>query len=287
MRDQNPMLLGKTCIITGGSRGIGFAIAAELIDKGARVVICSRAKPDLRKALQILNRKNIAAFGKICDVSLFDDCKELLSFAQKNLGKVDILVNNAGIYGPIDSFEKINISDFKKTIEINLMGMVYCSYLAIPIMEKNGGGKIVNLCGAGVGGGTLPKFAAYFTSKFAVVGFTEVLASELKEKNITVNAISPGPVNTYLNRYLIEQGPKKSGKEMYENAIQQQKDGGVSPQLAAKLVSYLASPQANHISGRLLSAKWNSPQKLMQIKKFGRNLYTLRKINQEQYYEKE
>lgn len=275
-----------TAVITGGARGIGFAIAKELVDQGAKVVICSRTKSDLEKALKLLNRKKEAAFGRICDVSSLRDCKELIAFAQKKLHKVDVLVNNAGIYGPIDSFEKINVNDFKKTIEINLMGMVYCSYFVIPIMKKNGNGKIINLCGAGVGGSTLPKFAAYFTSKFAVAGFTEVLAEELKEKNIQVNAISPGPVKTYLNRYLIEQGPKKSGKEIYENAILQQKDGGTSPELAAKLVSYLVSPQANHITGRLLSAKWNPPEKLMHIKDFGSNLYTLRKINEELYYEK-
>ncbi len=281
------MLSNKTCIITGGARGIGLAIAKELVSQGARVVICSRTKSDLQKALKDLNRKKKVAFGKICDVSKLSDCKELIKFAQKKLNKIDILVNNAGIYGPIDSFEKINLSDFKKTIEINLMGMVYCSYLVIPIMEKNGKGKIINLCGAGVGGSkTMPKFTAYFTSKFAVAGFTEVLSDELKEKNIQVNSISPGAVNTYLNTYLIKQGPEKSGKEFYENAIKQQKSLGTPPELAARLVVYLTSSEANHITGRLLSAKWNPPEKLKSIKKFRNNLYKLRKINQELFYEK-
>lgn len=280
------MLANKTAIITGGARGIGFAIASELVNQGVKVVICSRTKNELQNALKELNKKNRVAFGKVSDVSKLSDCQKLIAFAQNKLKKIDILVNNAGIYGPIDSFEKININDFKKTIEINLMGMVYCSYFVIPFMKKNGNGKIINLCGAGVGGSTLPKFAAYFTSKFAVAGFTEVLSDELKEKNIQVNAISPGPVNTYLNKYLIDQGPKKSGKEIYNNAILQQKDGGTSPELAAELVAYLISPQANHITGRLLSAKWNTPEKLKTTKKFSNNLYKLRKINGEQFYEK-
>lgn len=280
------MLSNETAVITGGVRGIGFAIAKELVGQGAKVVICSRTKLDLEKALKLLNRKKEAAFGWICDVSSLHDCKELIAFAQKKLHKIDILVNNAGIYGPIDSFEKININDFKKTIDINLLGMVYCSYLVIPIMKKNGAGNIVNICGAGVGGGTLPKFAAYFTSKFAVAGFTEVLSDELKEENIAVNAISPGSVNTYFNKYLIEQGPQKSGKKMYENAIKQQKNGGTPPELTAKLVAYLVSSPENHITGKLLSAKWNSPDKLKKIKQINNNLYTLRKINEEQYYEK-
>jgi len=281
------MLSDKTAIITGGARGIGLEIAKELVIQGARVIICSRTKSDLQKALKALNKKREAAFGKICDVSKLSDCKELIKFAQEKLNKIDILVNNAGIYGSIDSFEKINLSDFKKTIEINLMGMVYCSYLVIPVMEKNGKGKIINLCGAGVGGSrTMPKFTAYFTSKFAVAGFTEVLSDELKEKNIQVNSISPGAVNTYLNQYLIKQGPEKSGKEFYENAIKQQDGGGTPPQLAAKLAAYLSSSESDHITGRLLSAKWNFPEKLKSVKGFSNNLYKLRRIDQELFYEK-
>lgn len=280
------MLSNKTAIITGGARGIGYAIAKELVDQGVKVVICSRTKSDLEKALILLNKKKEAAYGRICDVSSLCDCEELIDFAQRKLRKVDILVNNAGVYGPIDSFDKININDFKKTMEINLMGMVYCSYLVIPIMKKIGNGKIVNVCGAGVGGNTLPKFTAYFTSKFAVAGFTEVLADELKENNIQVNAISPGPVNTYLNKYLIEQGPEKSGEEVYKNAVQQQRDGGTSPELATRLITYLVSAEAEHITGRLLSSKWNPPERLKNIKEFSRNLYKLRKINDEHYYEK-
>lgn len=281
-----PMLSDKTAIITGGARGIGFAIAKELVNQGVRVVICSRTRSDLQKALKALNRKNKAAFGKICDVSKFNDCKDLVKFAKEKLNNIDILVNNAGIYGSIGAFEKINVNDFRKTLEINLMGMVYCSNLIIPIMEKKGKGKIINLCGAGVGGSkTMPKFTAYFTSKFAVAGLTEVLSDELKEKNIQVNSVSPGAVNTYLNEYIIKQGSEKSGKEFYENAIKQQESGGTPPELAAKLVAYLSCSESDHITGRLLSAKWNSPEKLKSVK-FNNNLYKLRRIDQEIFYGK-
>ena len=133
----------------------------------------------------------------------------------------------------------------------------------------------------------MPRFTSYFTSKFALAGFSEVLADELSEKNIQVNSISPGAVNTFLNKYLIKQGPKKSGREMYEQALKQKKEGGTPPQIAANLVAYLASDEANHISGRLLSAKWNPPEKLKRIKGFTRNLFRLRRVDQELFYEKE
>lgn len=279
------MLSKKNAVITGGARGIGFAIAQELVSLEAKVVICSRTKPELQKALLDLNQKGKVAYGIVCDVSKLSDCKKLIKFAQNKLKKIHILINNAGIYGPIGPFEKINLKDWQKALQINLMGMVYCSYLVVPLMEKNGGGKIINLCGAGVGGKSLPQFSSYFTSKFAVAGFSEVLADELKEKNIQVNSISPGAVNTYLNEYLIKQGSQKSGKEMYEQALIQKSTGGTPPQLAAQLVVYLASDNSNHISGRLLSAKWNPPKDLEKVK-LGNNLYKLRRIDQELYYEK-
>lgn len=283
---KKSLLAEKCAIITGGARGIGFAIAEEFIIQGAKVIICSRTKSELKKALKILNTKNKVAFGIACDVSNLSDCKKLITFAKSKLKKIDILVNNAGIYGPIGPLEKIDLKLWQKTISINLMGMVSLSHLTIPEMEKNRAGKIINLCGAGVGGSkTMPNFSAYFTSKFAVAGFSEVLADELKEKNIQVNAISPGAVNTYLNKYLISQGPKKVGKEIYENALKQQKEGGTTPKLAAKLVAYLASDKSNHITGRLLSAKWNQTEKL-EWERFKNNLYKLRRVDQQFIYEK-
>src|SRR3990167_7434085 len=225
------LLQGKHVIITGGSRGIGYAVAQELINQGARVVICSRTKDELKKGLFSLNEKGRVAFGVTCDVSKIYDCKKLIKFSKDKLKKIDVLVNNAGIYGPIGPFEKINLKEWEKAVRINFMGMVYCSYLVIPEMQKNKGGKIINLCGAGVGANSLPRFSAYFTSKFAVAGFTEVLADEVKEKNIQVNSISPGGVNTYLNEYLLKVGPEKSGKKMYQQALKQKKTGGTPPEL--------------------------------------------------------
>lgn len=283
-----PLLLNKCAVITGGSRGIGFAIAQGLISEGVKVVICSRTRKDLKKALDILNKNDRVASGIVCDISKLNDCKRLIKFAKRKLKKINILVNNAGVYGPIGQFEKADLNNWRKALDINLMGAVYCSNLVISEMERNGGGKIINLCGAGVGGSkTMPRFTSYFTSKFAIAGFSEVLADELSEKNIQVNSISPGAVNTFLNEYLIKQGPNKSGKEMYEQALKQKKKGGTSPRIAAKLVTYLVSDEANHINGRLLSAKWNPPESLKEVKKFTQNLFKLRRIDQELFYEKE
>lgn len=279
------MLLNKNAIVTGGARGIGFAIAQELVNQGAKVVICSRTKGELHKALLNLNQNGKMAYGITCDVSKLSDCKRLIKFAQNKLTKINILVNNAGIYGPIGPFEKVDLKQWQKAIQINFLGMVYCSYLVIPLMEKNKSGKIINLCGAGVGANSLPRFSAYFISKFAVAGFTEVLADELQGKDIQVNCISPGGVNTYLNEYLLKQGRRKSGKKMYEQALKQKRTGGTPPQLSAKLIAYLSSDESDHLSGRLLSAKWNPIQDLKKIKP-NNNLYKLRRVDGKLFYEK-
>lgn len=280
------MLIDKHVVITGGARGIGLAIAKGFVSEGSVVIICSRTKSQLNKALMLLNKKDKVAFGIVCDVSKLIDCQKLIKFASKKFNnKIDILINNAGIYGPIGPFEETDLNHWRQTIDINLMGMVYCSYLIIPFMKN--GGKIINLCGSGVGGSkTKPNFSAYFTSKFAVAGFTEVLAEELKKKNIQVNSISPGGVNTYLNEYLLKQGPEKSGKQIYEEALKQKKEGGTSPEFASNLIIFLSSIEAKHISGRLLSAKWEYPQKLKKVI-FSSNLYKMRRIDQGLFYEKE
>ena len=280
-------LLGKCAIVTGGSRGIGFTIAQKLISEGAKVVICSRNKSELEKAVKLLNHKAASVFGKLCDVSKANECRNLIMFAKSKLKKIDILVNNAGVYGPIGPLEKIDVNEWKKAMEINLLGVIYCSHFVIPNMKKNKGGKIINLCGAGIGSSkTMPNFTSYYTSKGAIAAFTEVLAEELKNKNIQVNCISPGAVNTYLNEYLIKQGREKSGDEVYNQALRQKKEGGTSPNLAAELVAFLASDKADNISGRLLSAKWNPPLVLKKVKNLSSNLFKLRRIDEGLFYEK-
>lgn len=279
--------LNKTAIVTGGSRGIGLAIVQGLISQGAKIVICSRTKSELEKALKNLNSKDLVAFGLICDISKISDCKKLITFAQKKLGRIDILINNAGIYGPVGPLEKIDLKDFEKTIKVNLLGAVYCSALVIPLMEENRGGRIINICGAGVGGlQSLPRFAAYFTSKSAIASFSEVLAEECGDKNIQVNAVSPGAVNTYFNDYLIKVGKEKAGKKMYEAALKLKKEGGFSSTLVAKLIVFLCSKDSDHITGRLISAKWDHYEDLKN-KKLSNNLYRLRRIDQNFFYEKE
>lgn len=281
------MFNSETAIVTGGAKGIGLAISQHLVRQGTKVLICSRTQSDINQALKILNSSNRKmAFGILADVSMYGDCQKLIRRAKKLFkNHVDVLVNNAGIYGPIGLLEKNDFQLWAKTIEINLLGMVYCCQLVIPFMKRQGRGKIINLCGGGVGGSTsLPRFSAYYTSKVAVAGFTEVLADELKDYNIQVNCIAPGAVNTGITDYLITQGPKKAGPVMYEKAVVQKQSGGDSPLLAVKLVGYLILLQRGHLTGRLLSAKWDDFAAFSQAE-FSQNLFKLRRIDNKIFHE--
>lgn len=281
------LLVGKKAIITGGARGIGFSIAQELINQGAKVVICSRTNKDLETATLQLNNKNVSSWCIKVDVSEYYQCKKLITFAEKMLGSIDILINNAGIYGPIGLLKNNNADQWFKTIQVNLMSTVYCTQLVIPIMKKHHRGKIINLCGSGIGGvHALPRFSAYYTSKMGIAGFTEVMAEELRNDNIQVNCISPGGIYTAMTEYLIHQGPYKAGKEMYENAIKQKRYGGTSIDKVTKFISLLASDDFNHISGKLLSVRWDSTEKLAKNKILPSNLYKLRRIDNELFYER-
>ncbi|TSC88104.1 MAG: short-chain alcohol dehydrogenase [Microgenomates group bacterium Gr01-1014_5] len=281
------MLKGKTAIITGGSRGIGFAIAKELSSQGANVVICSRNQEELNKAVEKLSVKYNKVFGQVADVSCFNDCEKLVNLALSKTGRIDILVNNAGIYGPVGLLETNDPEAWLNVLSINVLGAVYCSKLVIPHMKKQGAGKIINLAGAGVGGTKpLPRFSGYYTSKAAIASLTENLASELQTENIQVNAIAPGGVASDLNLNLLKLDKSIVGEEMYQTAKTLKEQGGTPPELAAKLVAFLVSKGADHITGRLLSAKWDPIKELQKSDAFTQNLYRLRRIDNRSFFEK-
>lgn len=281
------MLSGKKAIVTGGARGIGLAITKEFIKNGVTVVICSRTPKELKNAVKELNAAKRNVYDIVADVSDKSHCNKLVDFSNHVLGGIDILVNNAGIYGPIGPLEENSFDLWSKTIQINLLGTVYLSKAVIPIMKKFGRGKIINLCGSGVGGPkSLPRFSAYFSSKIAVSGFTESLAAELKSYNIQVNCVSPGGVYTKLTDYLISTGSKKAGQEIYDEALKQKRSGGINPELVAELVAFLSSDKSDHITGRFLSAKWDDIEKLSKKDKLSANIYRLRRIDDILFYEK-
>ena len=186
---------GKTALITGGTKGIGFAVAERLAHEGAKVFICSRTRADLELAIEELSKLGEVA-GKLCDVRVEEQVKAVLESCEKRFGGVDILVNNAGMGFFDKTVEEMSADEFRQTLETNLFGVFYACHHAIPIMRKRGGGYIFNISSL-AGQNPHPKMAAYNASKFGLNGFSEALMQEVRHDNIKVSYICPGSVNTY------------------------------------------------------------------------------------------
>ena len=275
-------LKNRNAIITGGSHGLGRAIAQEFVEEGASVLLCAREERTLllaERELKAVARSAQRVIAQDCDVSVDDQVEAMFLKADGELGELHVLVNNAGIYGPKGATEEVGWDQWQRCIEINLFGTLIPCRHAISRFKESGAGKIINLSGGGATN-PLPNISAYAASKAAVVRLTETLAEELREWHIDVNAIAPGALNTRLLDEILEAGPEKVGPEFYARAAKQLLDGGAPLTLGADLCVYLASDQSNGITGKLISAKWD-PWRSLHTHKDDLNstdIYTLRRI---------
>jgi NAD(P)-dependent dehydrogenase (short-subunit alcohol dehydrogenase family) len=187
-------LKGKAAIVTGGTKGIGYAIAEALVKSGAKVVICGRNKDDVQSAAE-----RLVQFGEVegvsCDVRNEDHVRTLIEHCAESFGGLDILVNNAGIGYMGKTIEEMSGGEFRQTLETNLFGVFYGCHYAIPHMKRRVGGYIINISSL-AGQNAHPRMAAYNASKFGLNGFSEALMQEVRQDNIKVSYISPGSVNT-------------------------------------------------------------------------------------------
>jgi len=238
------MLKGKTAVITGASRGIGKAVAIRLGKAGANLVLSYRSNDAaMDELIESLEKEGIKAVKVKGDVSNSDDAKELMKVAKETYGSLDILVNNAGI-----TKDKLIIQmkeeDFDSVIRVNLKGSYNCIKHAAKIMMKQRSGKIVNMASVvGVSGNAGQ--INYSASKAGVIGMTKSAARELAVRNITVNAVAPGFIETDMTKDLVEKA----------------KDGMISgiplgrlglPEDVAEAVAFLASDSANYVTGQVL-----------------------------------
>ena len=188
-------LKNKNAIVTGGTKGIGRAIAEALLSEGISVCISARNQSEIDAAVKEMNRgEGGKATGFVCDVRDYDQVKTLIDHAVNELGGLDILVNNAGI-GIFETVADTSPDDFRAVLETNLFGVFYCCHKAIPEMKRRGGGYIINISSL-AGANPHPRMAAYNASKFGLNGFSEALMQEVRHDNIKVSYIMPGSVNT-------------------------------------------------------------------------------------------
>jgi len=206
-----PVLRDKVALLTGGSRGIGFAIAKAYLQAGCRLVICGRDKKRLRTT-ELSLQKSAKAPGNVlavpCDVTQLSAVEGMVEQALQRFGRIDILVNNAATSMTYGRVGDINPQDWKGVIESNLVGPFYCCHAVLPHMRDAGGGKIINLSGYGAGMPS-PRLSAYGASKAGIAAFTRSLARECRGTGITVNLLSPGVVKTDLS---LKQGATVEGQ---------------------------------------------------------------------------
>lgn len=275
-------LKGLNALITGGSQGLGKVIAEQFLTEGANVVLCARNQNELEATRKELAERFPAAkvAAKRCDVSNEHQVQELINFALHQLGpKIDALVLNAGVYGPMGPTESVDLNEWRHAIDINLFGVLLPCRAVIPHFKKAGRGKIVVLSGGGATN-PLPNISSYAASKAAVVRLMETLAEELRPHHVDVNAIAPGALATRLVDEVLAAGPDKVGAAFFEKNKQWKEKGATPLELGAKLAVYLASPESNGITGKLISAQWDPWAKLAEHRDelAKSDIYCLRRI---------
>jgi len=275
-------LQGKVAVITGASQGLGFEIARKYLEAGARLTICAREPAPLHEARRQLAEAcgdSRAVVAVEADVSCESDVARVIATTLEQHRQLDILVSNAGVYGPKGRLEDVDWAEWKRAIEINLLGPVLACRAVLPHFKAAGCGKIIQLSGGGATG-PLPMISAYAASKAAVIRFVETLAEEVREFHIDVNAIAPGALNTRLLEEIVQAGPERVGKAFFELSVQQKANGGAPLSQGAQLAVFLGSELSDGITGRLISAVWDPWESLAKHRDAlsESDIYTLRRI---------
>lgn len=231
---------GMTALVTGGSRGIGFAVAKRLIAEGAKVALVSTKLEGAVAAAAQLGDK---AKGYACDVSNYDDVQALVAAVLADFGKLDILVNNAGITRD-DLLMRMSEEEWDRVLAVNLKGSFNtCKAVMRPMMKARFGriiniSSVVGLCGN-------PGQTNYAAAKAGLLGFTKSLAREIASRNITVNAVAPGLVETDMSGALPEEA-----RNAFIQQVPLARAG--KPEDIAGAVAFLAGPDASYITGHVI-----------------------------------
>ncbi len=239
-------LEGKVAIVTGGNRGIGFAVAEGLAKAGATVVIANRNGDAGQAAAQVIRDSGLKAAAIPTDVSEKTSVENLVAGVMAEYGKIDILVNSAGVIdrGPVEDFSE---AQYDFIMDINLKGLFLCCQLVGKQMIKQGKGKIINIS-SNVSEVIQPGRVVYAASKAGVSHLTRGMALEWAKHGINVNAVGPGPTITELNRKYFEDNPADLQERI--DSIPMARVGDPQDMVGAAI--FLASDASNYVTGQTL-----------------------------------
>lgn len=243
-------LKNKVALITGGSKGIGKAIACRYAEEGARMAIVYRSDSTAADDLvDEINASGGEAKAFQADCSSLKEIQSLVREVKDSLGTINILVNNAGVFRTVP-FTETTEAIWDEQLDTNLKGAFFLIKEVLPMFEANGGGKVVNISSiAGVAG--FPNCAPYCASKAGLVNLSKALAVELSSLNININVIAPGNVATDINQHL--RGP---GNEAYVQAMRDRTPSGqafLEPEDIAGAAVFLASDDASAVYGAVIA----------------------------------
>jgi NAD(P)-dependent dehydrogenase (short-subunit alcohol dehydrogenase family) len=201
-------LVGKNVLVTGGSRGLGLALAREFAAQGARLAICGRDAEFLERARASLERLGGEIVAVPCDVTDRASVEALFQQVHQSLGPVDVLVNNAGVI-EVGPAETMSLADYEEAMATNFWGLLYPTLTVLPEMRERGAGRIVNITSIG-GKLGIPHLLPYSASKFAAVGFSQGLRAEVAADGIKVVTVVPGLMRTGSPRNAIFRGQQRA-----------------------------------------------------------------------------
>lgn len=249
-----PILDGRHAVVTGGARGIGYAVAQRLLGMGATVTLVGRDAPSLTQACVRLSSYGDVAY-EVADISRRGEVDAAFTQAKVRSGLIDILVNNAG-QAVSQPFDRIDPDDWSRMIDVNLTGTFHCTQAALPDMLRGQWGRVVNVAStAGLIG--YAYVTAYCAAKHGVIGLTRALALEVAKKGVTVNAVCPGYTETDIVRRAADNISSKTDMPV-EQAMQKLAERNpqgklVQPDEVADAVAWLCSPGASAINGQAIA----------------------------------
>ena len=241
------MMTKKVAFITGAGRGIGREIARTLASRGMDIIVTDVNIDNANETVSIVEKEGGKAVAVYCDVTKLESVQEAVGASLAHFEKIDVLVNNAG-WDKVEPFLKSEPSTWKLIVDINMMGQIHTCKEILPVMIKNGSGKVINIASDSGRVGSSGE-AVYSAAKGGVIAFTKTMAREMARHKINVNCVSPGPSNTPLFE---EIGSYNEGiAAALEKAIPFRRLA--QPSDIANGVAFLASEEADYVTGQTLS----------------------------------